>query len=80
VSTEHLSDKQLARLEALQAAAPLGRKTTGPFGAATPPDTTDLVDLAEYILNGIHPMDRYDSKEVKDEQDAGAVEEAADRG
>jgi len=62
MSTEHtskLSDKQIARVEALQQASSVGRRSTGPFGATTPPDTTDLVDLAEYILNGTHPMDRY---------------------
>lgn len=65
--TEHLSDQQLARIEALRVASTLGRKTTGPFGASTPAETSDLVDLAEYILNGTHPMDRYsnDKKEEK---------------
>jgi len=73
MTTEHLSDQQLARLEALHAASTVGRKTTGPFGGSTPPDTTDLVDLAEYILNGTHPMDRYNTEEVKtngDQDDA----------
>lgn len=59
MNTEHLSDQQIARIEALQVASSLGRKTTGPFGASTPAEITDLVDLAEYILNGTHPMDRY---------------------
>jgi hypothetical protein len=63
MTTEHLSDQQIARVEALQAAKAVGVKTTGPFGGSTPPDTTDLVNLAEYILNGTHPMDRYGKKE-----------------
>jgi hypothetical protein len=67
MSTEHLSDKQLARVEALQQASAVGRKSAGPFGGATPPDTQDLVDLAEYILNGTHPLDRYgDADNVHD--------------
>ena len=68
MSTEHLSDKQIARVEALQAASSVGKKGGGPFANGTPPDTTDLVDLAEYILNGTHPMDRYD-KEVREKTD-----------
>lgn len=60
--TEHLSDQQIARLEALKAASTVGRTTTGPFGGSTPPDTTDLVDLAEYIIAGTHPHDRYEDK------------------
>jgi len=63
VSTEHLSDQQIARVEALHAAREIGRKSAGPFGAQTPPDVPELVDLAEYILNGTHPMDRYTEQE-----------------
>jgi len=71
MSMEHLSDQQIARVEALHASREVGRKSAGPFGAQTPPDTTDLVDLAEYILNGTHPMDRYtDEKEKPDVDDA----------
>jgi len=66
---EHLSDQQIARVEALKVASTIGRKTTGPFGASTPAETTDLVDLAEYILRGIHPMDRYNTEEVKPDGD-----------
>lgn len=58
-STEHLSDQQTARLEALQAASTVGRTTTGAFGGYKPPDIPELVDLAEYIIRGVHPMDRY---------------------
>lgn len=58
-SMEHLSNQQIARVEALNAAAPLIRKTGSPFGPTTPPETQDLVDLAEYIVAGTHPMDRY---------------------
>jgi hypothetical protein len=78
MTTEHLSDQQIARLEALHAAREVGRTTTGAFGGAKPPDIPELVDLAEYIIHGIHPMDRYyedqQAKEVKsngDEADAG---------
>lgn len=60
MSTEHLSDQQIGRIEALQAAAPLvGRKTEGVFKGVEPVEITDLVDLAEYILKGDHPMDRF---------------------
>lgn len=58
--TEHLSDQQHARLEALTAAYGVSRTSTGTFGGSTPPETTDLVDLAEYIVKGIHPLDRYE--------------------
>jgi hypothetical protein len=68
MTTEHLSDQQIARLEALHAAREVGRTTTGAFGGAKPPDIPELVDLAEYIIAGVHPMDRYD-KEVKPDGD-----------
>jgi hypothetical protein len=78
MSMEHLSDQQIARVEALHAGREVGRKIPSAFGGATPPDVPELVDLAEYILHGIHPMDRYyedqQAKEVKtdgDEADAG---------
>jgi hypothetical protein len=64
-STEHLSEQQVARLEALQAARSVGSKTTGPLGTTSPPDIYDLVSLAEYIIHGTHPFDRYE--EVSDE-------------
>jgi hypothetical protein len=68
MSTEHLSDQQLARLEALHAAREVGRTTTGAFGGVKPCEIPELVDLAEYIIRGIHPMDRYtDTKEETDE-------------
>lgn len=60
--TEHLFPHQIARLEALQAASSVGRKTAGLLGASTPPDVPELVDLAEYIIAGIHPYDRYEEK------------------
>lgn len=55
--TEHLSDQQIARVEALKAAQPLVRTSTGPFGSTTPPELNDLVDLAVFILDGKHPME-----------------------
>ncbi len=73
MNMEHLSDQQIARVEALHAARDAGRKSAGPFGAQTPPDVPELVDLAEYILHGIHPMDRYHedqyAKEVSENGD-----------
>ncbi len=58
--TEHLSDQQTARLEALQGAAPLiGRRSDGAFKAVEPRDVNELVDVAEYIIAGVHPMDSY---------------------
>ena len=57
MSMEHLSDQQIARIEALKAAQPLVRTSTGPFGSTTPPELNDLVDLAVFILEGKHPMD-----------------------
>ena len=58
--TEHMSDQQIARLEALQSAAPLvGRKNDGAFKGSDPTDINDLVDVAEYIIDGVHPMTRY---------------------
>ncbi len=79
---DHLSDQQIARLEALQVASSLGRTTTGAFGGSTPPAIPELVDLAEYIIRGVHPMDRYADptpEEVKSDGDnAGAPEEEAD--
>lgn len=78
--TEHLSDQQLARLEALKAASTVGRTSTGAFGGYKPPDIPEIVDLAEYIIRGIHPMDRYQEEVNLDGHDAGASEEATDRG
>jgi hypothetical protein len=67
MTTEHLWDHQIARLEALQAASTIGSKSGGPFGPRTPPDVPELVDLAEYIIHGTHPMDRYgDAANVHD--------------
>lgn len=63
-SMEHLSDQQIARVEALGAARDTSRRTGGPFGPVTPVDVPELVDLSEYILRGIHPMDRYADKEA----------------
>lgn len=68
VSMEHLSDQQLARVEALHAAREVGRTTTGPFGGVRPCEIPELVDLAEYIVAGIHPMDRYNTEEVKTDE------------
>ena len=60
MSTEHLSDQQIARIEALQAAQPLiGRKSEGMFKGVEPVDVNELVDLSEYILTGDHPMKRF---------------------
>lgn len=62
MSTEHLNEEQAARLEALQAASSVGRTSSGAFGGYKPPDIPEIVDLAEYIIAGIHPMDRYSDK------------------
>lgn len=62
ISMEHLDDQQIARVEALTVAREVGRKTGGPFGPVTPPDVPEMVDIAEYIVRGIHPMDRYDQE------------------
>ncbi len=65
--TEHLSDQQKARLEALERAAPLiGRRSEGAFKAVEPRDVNDLVDVAEYIIAGVHPMDSYKEREKSD--------------
>lgn len=62
--TEHLSDQQIARMEALQGgSAMLGRRSEGAFKAVTHPDVVDLIDLAEYVIKGMHPHDRYEEKE-----------------
>lgn len=53
-----MNEEQTERIEALQAASPLVRKTGGPFGPSTPGDMYDLVDLAEYILYRVHPYNR----------------------
>ena len=66
-SMEHLSDQQIARAEALGVARDVGRKTGGPFGPVTPVDVPELVDLAEYILSGTHPMDRYTEEAPRDD-------------
>jgi hypothetical protein len=53
--TEHLSEQQLARMEAVKVAS------------VAADETSDIVDLAEYIINGTHPMDRYgDAPNVHD--------------
>lgn len=70
-SMEHLSDQQIARVEALMVARDVGRKTGGPFGPVTPADVPEMVDIAEYIISGTHPMDRYaDAEEKPDAHDA----------
>ena len=57
---QYLSEKQLARVEALKVAAPiLGRRSDGVFKGSEPVDPGSLADVAEYILSGLHPMDRY---------------------
>jgi hypothetical protein len=57
MSMEHLSDQQIARVEALKQAQPLVRTTTGAFGGVKPPEINDLVDVAVFILEGKHPME-----------------------
>ena len=64
--TEHLSDQQLARLEALKEAGSIGRTTTGAFGGSKPAEIPELVDLAEYIVAGVHPMDRYSDEKTEE--------------
>lgn len=71
-SMEHLSDQQIARVEALGAARETSRRTGGPFGPVTPVDVPELVDLSEYILHGIHPMDRYTDTKEEDSGDEHA--------
>lgn len=58
-SMDHLDHEQTARVEALQAARDVGKTIPSLFGGTNPPDTTDLVDLAEYIISGTHPMDAH---------------------
>lgn len=56
-----MNEEQATRLEALQGAASvLGRKSEGAFKAASHPEVTDLVDVAEYIVSGLHPLGRYE--------------------
>lgn len=58
--SEHLSDQQIARVEALEASARLiGTRTEGAFKGTEPRDVCEMTDLSEYILNGTHPMERY---------------------
>lgn len=71
--TEHMSDAQIARLEALQGAAPLiGRKNEGPFKGSEPVEISDLVDVAEYIIAGIHPLTRYEEMGMRDDTTSNA--------
>src|SRR5262245_50200390 len=76
---EHLSDQQIARVEALRAASSIGTKVASPFGGRTPPDVPELVDLAEYILKGTHPMEHYWREEQTDDTTgkSGAAAKAA---
>lgn len=60
-----MNDEQSTRLEALQGASSiLGRKSEGAFKAVTHPEIPELVDLAEYVVRGIHPLDRYREEET----------------
>lgn len=59
--------EQKARATALDAARavlsthlPLGKTDLGQFS------TNDLVDVAEYLLRGIHPLDRFDTEQLPD--------------
>lgn len=63
ITTEFLNDEQKARVGALRVAHPFLRATGGMFGPTTPGAVTDLVDLAEYIVRGLHPHDRYTTDE-----------------
>ena len=72
-SMEHLSDQQIARVEALTVAREVGRKTGGPFGPVTPADVPEMVDIAEYVINGTHPMDRYSGRSERKSREAAVM-------
>lgn len=65
-SMENLSEEQRARADALFIARDVSKKTGSPFGPVTPADVPEIVDLAEYVVRGVHPMDRYTDEEKPD--------------
>lgn len=60
--TSALDETQRARAEALRVARTIIETRTG-FSSSLRDDTSaaDLVDLAEYVIEGLHPLDRYDA-------------------
>lgn len=75
--SEHLSEKQLARAQALKVAREISR--TGAFGSVTLPDVPELIDVAEYILRGVHPYDRVEVvTQIAEEASEAAIVEEAD--
>jgi hypothetical protein len=52
------TDEQRARATALDAACAVLSKRTGFASGELAADVVDVVDLAEYILTGEHPLDR----------------------
>lgn len=67
-----LTVEQLARVQALhEARAVLGKTGFGSTDLDSEP--TDVVDLAEYILSGRHPLDRFTGKDDEADDETGVV-------
>jgi hypothetical protein len=62
--SEVFTDEQRVRAKALREARTLLVKTGFASGELDAP-ASDLVDLAEYIIRGTHPLDRYDETETE---------------
>lgn len=65
---EHLSDQQIARVEALTVAREVVRTSSSAFGGTALPEVPELVDVAEYIISGTHPMDSHQERMLREAQ------------
>lgn len=66
---DYFDVEQAARAVALTIADQIGR-STGAFSGSEPAEITGLVDLADYIIHGEHPLDRYSEEEEPNDTDA----------
>ena len=55
---EPFTAEQQTRAEALRTARAVLSKSVG-FATSLDVSLTDVIDLAEYIVRGVHPLDRY---------------------
>ncbi|MDF2805451.1 MAG: hypothetical protein K0S43_397 [Cellulosimicrobium sp.] len=76
---EVFTDEQRRRANALTAARATLAKTGFASGEIDAP-VAEIIDLAEYIISGTHPLDRYDETEsVRTETVDERAEETATR-
>lgn len=69
---EVFTDEQRARAKALDTARGLVTKVGFASGEVNVP-VAEIVDLAEYIITGTHPLDRYDDERTDEERCEGCA-------